>query len=181
MITKIELLDEYRSLKPFTMEPDPGLNLIVGENGSGKSSLMKAVANDIPEIRLERTSDDYMYFDTEKDNPRIKGYTPFNATGEDVAYSLSTRFNSHGEVLFPILNHMRNFKNKILFYDEPESGISIRHQLRLCTIIKETIKNDCQFFIATHSYILIKKFKKVFDLKTCEFVKSVDWLSQFKI
>lgn len=181
MIIRIELLEEYRSMKPFVMEPDPHINLIVGENGSGKSSLMGAMVKDFPEIKVERNSDKYVYFDTEKDNPRIQSYQPFNATGEEVAYSLSVNFNSHGEVMFPILDHMKTFKNRMLFLDEPESGISIRNQIKMCDSIRKAIKNGCQFFIATHSYILIKKFKKVFDLKTYEFMGSEEWLSQFNI
>ncbi len=182
MITKIELLEKYRTLKPFVMEPNLGVNLIVGENGSGKSSLLNIIKENAPEVRLEiEGTINYYHFDTEKDNPRTQGTLPFNAPGDVYAYHLTSHFQSHGEVLFPILNLMRTFENRILFYDEPESGVSINNQLKACTAIRKAVRNGCQLFIATHSYIFIKKFKKVFDLKTYQFVKSEDWLSQFRI
>lgn len=43
MITKIRIRG-YRIYKDFTLEPDPKLNLIVGANQAGKSTLMEAIA-----------------------------------------------------------------------------------------------------------------------------------------
>ena len=105
MITKIELLEEYRNMKPFVMEPDPGLNFIVGENGSGKSSLLDAVMKDIPEIKLDRTGNErYLHFDSEKNNPRVQGTLPFNHTSADILHAFNVRNQSHGEALYPILS-----------------------------------------------------------------------------
>ncbi len=36
-------VDAVRNLQPVDLEPGPGLNLIVGENGAGKSSLLEAI------------------------------------------------------------------------------------------------------------------------------------------
>ena len=35
--------ENIRALQPFTLQPDPGFNLVVGENAAGKTSLLEAI------------------------------------------------------------------------------------------------------------------------------------------
>jgi len=189
MIKKIvihkEFKGEHRGIKkPFVMIPKPGANVIVGENGCGKSSLFWYLQNfmkhtDVMDIEAEK-GDRFSAFDSEKDNPRTKSPNMF--APEHFVAACVSRFTSHGETLFPILKEMTKMENTIIFLDEPENGLSLKNQLKIWRAINKAVRQGCQVFIATHSYVLIKKFKEVFDLeKKFEFVNSEDWLGQYKI
>lgn len=62
---------------------------------------------------------------------------------------------SHGETLLPILNHMTKLENEVLFLDEPESGMSIKSQIKIAKLIEVAVKKNHQVFVCTHSpYIM---------------------------
>lgn len=186
-LEKFELFEEYRKIKPFEIVFKDGLNLIVGENGSGKSTLLNIIynsQNEKSEAKIKLTLSDYTlknsvdtkFFDTEKNNPRI--IKDFNES-KDIGFDISSRFKSHGEVMFPILDYSKKMKNVVLFVDEPESGVSLSNQLKLLKSFNVAVENKCQLLIATHSYILIKNVEEVFDMTKLKWVKSKDYLKKF--
>jgi predicted ATPase len=158
--------------KNFTFECED-VNLIVGNQGCGKSTFLKMMQQNHKDLEL--TLSDFTiqhgvstnYFDSEKDNPRIKDpqlYT--NAAGINVGIgygnALMSRFSSHGEILVKYtVEGLKQAKNCIMILDEPESGLSITNQYRLVDSIKEAVQNNCQLFIATHCYLLIKEFNVI--------------------
>lgn len=186
-IEKYELLENIsnRKIKKFELEFRPGINVIVGENGSGKSTLLKLL-NDAEFVHLHHIKQrihiseytknigvDTMMFDTEKDNPRFK----------DIQYAegciggiLASHFISHGQTLFPILEGIKTFKDKICFIDEPESGISLSNQAKLWKSFEIAAENGCQLIISTHSFIFIKNALMVFDLDSKKWINSYDYL-----
>tara|TARA_Y100000310_G_scaffold130972_1_gene130146 strand:- start:6111 stop:6653 length:543 start_codon:yes stop_codon:yes gene_type:complete len=180
MITRIEIsADNDRGLTSSIIEPKSGVNLFVGENGCGKSSLLKAMTQGSFVNIVTDGASPFGYFDSERDNPRVKTSNPLSS--DSMMVSVKSHFESHGETLLPILEQMSNEENTVLFLDEPENGISMSNQLKLWRKINKAVKNGCQFFIATHSYILIEKFKEVYDLNNYEWVKSKEYLERFKI
>ena len=104
------------------------------------------------------------YFDSEKDNPRIKDpqmFTNPNGSNKGIGYTgaIMSRFQSHGEVLEKYtIEALLQAKDCVILLDEPESGLSITNQFKLIGAIKTAVDNNCQLFIATHCYPLIKAF-----------------------
>jgi predicted ATPase len=115
-------------------------------------------------------------FDTEKQNPRIKS----DLYGSpDPMWELGSRFLSHGETIFPMVDAVKSMKDMVVFIDEPEAGVSLTNQKIISNSLLEAVKNKCQLIVATHSYVLIKNTEEVFDLEAREWVKSTDYLKKF--
>lgn len=149
------------------------INLFVGDQGCGKSTLLNLILKQHKDLEivlnncLKNSNVEIFFFDSEKDNPRTKDPQLFTKpNGEDIGIgygaALGSRFKSHGEILQSfIINPIANANNCIIILDEPESGLSITNQFKLIKAIKKAVKNNCQFFIATHCYPLIKAFNVI--------------------
>lgn len=61
--------------------------------------------------------------------------------------------NSHGETFLKVFQS-RFVPGGLYLLDEPETPLSFRGQLSLLMMLKEMVKKDAQFIIATHSPIL---------------------------
>ena len=115
----------------------------------------------------------YRFLDTERDNPRVKGDTAFS---KNIGFQLHSHFISHGEAMFPLIKACKEFKDIIIFIDEPESGISLKNQKKILNALRYTVRNGCQVIITTHSYVLIKGAKEVFSLDKKEWITSQEYL-----
>lgn len=166
------------------------VNLFVGNQGCGKSTLLELLQKSHKDIEIKLSENvlqngvDSFYFDSEKDNPRVKDPELFTSTqGQNIGIgyggALTSRFQSHGEVLQEfIINPILKAKDCVLLLDEPESGLSITNQFKLIMAIEKAVENNCQFFIATHCYPLIQKFNVISlehkkQMKGEEFIKKV--------
>ena len=61
---------------------------------------------------------------------------------------------SHGESFLTIINEYFN-SNGLFFLDEPEAALSPQRQMTLLLKIAESVKKNSQFFIVTHSPVLL--------------------------
>lgn len=168
------------------------VNLFVGEQGCGKSTILNLIQKNHSDIQV--TISDYtikkgvktFFFDSEKDNPRIKDpqlFTTPTGTNIGIGYvgAILSRFKSHGEILQDfIITPILKAKNCVVILDEPESGLSITNQFKLIKAIKNAVKNGCQFFIATHCYPLIKSFD-VISLEHNKQMKGIDFINKIRI
>ncbi len=146
------------------------VNLFVGDQGCGKSTLLKLLQQNHSDIKIKLSESaikngvSSFYFDSEKDNPRVKNPELFTRPGGEnigIGYggALASLFQSHGEVLEKfIIGPINKAKDCVILLDEPESGLSITNQFKLVNAINNAVKRNCQFFIATHCYLLIEKF-----------------------
>lgn len=151
------------------------LNLIVGENGVGKTSMMNTMMNvdkfDNVDLHFEGHPQ-YHWFDTNKHNPSQQSLE----SGFDAMTTIQSHFQSHGESILPRILMMAKESDRILFVDEPESGISIKNQHKIVEAIKTAITKDNQLFIVTHSYFIIKAFDEVINLDIMKWDTSKNYL-----
>lgn len=149
------------------------VNLFVGNQGCGKSTLLQMLQKNHMNLELKLADHvmdeavDSFYFDSEKDNPRVKDpnlYTDAQGRNIGIGYGggLASRFHSHGEVLEQfIIGPLMKAKNSVILLDEPESALSLTNQFKLINAINTAVENKCQLFIATHCYLLIEKFNVI--------------------
>ncbi|MGH4125073.1 MAG: AAA family ATPase [Clostridium sp.] len=184
----IESFSEYPFCLPVieklsSLEFHPKVTFIVGENGSGKSTILEAIATAYgfnPEggtinfnfSSMDTHSELYKHIKLVKGvkKPRngffLRAESFYNlATNIDVldredpglvsSYGgQSLHEQSHGESFFAVF--MNRFgSNGLYILDEPEAALSPSRQMSMLTRINELIKLGSQFIIATHSPIIM--------------------------
>lgn len=190
-IRKMKFLKEFRCFeKNFMIEFNAGINLLVGEQGTGKSSLFYAVLNWAESgIAMEYDKDKgYLFLDTETMNPRrndsfkvgrtFNTVTDFdNAALEHMKDKFLNEYDykSHGEVMLSVLLSNSDVKNKTIFIDEPEAGLSIRSQHRILEHYKKLAENN-QLIIATHSHVLINNIERVYSMEHRKWMQNTRFL-----
>lgn len=153
------------------------VSLFVGENGTGKSTLLEAIAV-AHGFNPEGGTKNYVFstYDSHSelcDEIRIaKGYRKekwgyflraesfYNVATQEEKYadiahpSMQYHKKSHGESFLDLAQD--NIKsNGLYLLDEPEAALSPQRQLTLLTQIYKCANDGAQFIIATHSPILL--------------------------
>ncbi len=155
------------------------ITFFVGENGSGKSTLLEAMAVAYgfnPEggtvnysfSTYDSHSELYDAITLSKSFMKVHcGYylraeSFYNVATKEEEYTegaedwkkLKLHKQSHGESFLTIVDEY--FKsNGLFFLDEPEAALSPQRQMTLLLKIAESVKNKSQFFIVTHSPVLL--------------------------
>lgn len=192
-IFKLGFQREFRCFKKGELfEFKPGLNLIVGDQGCGKSSLFFSIMNwGESGIAMDYdTESNYSFLDTESMNPRVKDSFDHNKHNSVEQYdkalfdhSINRNFvygeMSHGEVILPLVMSLKE-KGKTIFIDEPEAGLSIKSQHKILDYFQNLAK-DNQLIIATHSLILIESVKEVLSLEHKKWMTSEEFIESQKL
>ncbi len=168
-ISAIRTLNVLAFQKPVT--------LFVGENGSGKSTMLEALAI-ASGFNPEGGTKNYCFstYDSHSELCQAmrltKGYRQakwgyflraesfYNVATKETEYvdalHPSQRFHekSHGESFLLIMQRQLR-PNGLYFLDEPEAALSPQRQLTLLAEIDGCARQGSQFFIATHSPILL--------------------------
>jgi predicted ATPase len=167
------------------------VNLFVGNQGCGKSTMLNLLQENHSDIEIVLSQKAVSigvksyYFDSEKDNPRIRDINSFSnpdgtGRGGGIGFGIASRFKSHGETLEEmVIEPLLKAKNCVVLLDEPESGLSITNQFRLIEAMNTAVSNGCQLFIATHCYPLIECFD-VISLEHRKQMKGVDFINKVK-
>lgn len=168
-IEALREIDEIAFHKPVTF--------FVGENGSGKSTLIEAMAVEYG-FNHEGGTLNYNFSTYEERSELAEAVTLvkgvrrakwgyylraesfFNVATMEEEYAESEwtsdklHYQSHGESFIAIAQ--KHFKgNGLFFLDEPEAALSPQRQLSLLLEIYKCAKNSAQFFVVTHSPILL--------------------------
>lgn len=179
---RVTSFDEYPFSVPAvknlgTLEFHPDVTFFVGENGTGKSTLMEALAL-LERYNPEGGTRNSLFATHEthsvlheylkasksykmpKDGYFLRSETFYNfATYIDevdyaASYGGSLHTQSHGESILSLLTH--KFRgNGLYLLDEPEAALSPSRQLSALAVIHRLVRRDSQFIIATHSPMLM--------------------------
>ena len=182
--------DEWDSGQfPFTLAPvrdieslefDPSVTFFVGENGSGKSTILEALA-----VVLELNPEGGSRHLTFEDRPGLSGLHEhirpvrnprcpkdafflraesfFNVATELEKLGgpamrpyggISPHDQSHGESFLRLVAN-RFGPNGLYLLDEPEAALSPKGQLSFLKRLNDLVEGGAQFIIATHSPILM--------------------------
>jgi len=193
-LLSIKLNEEYRTLKEGLFIELKPITLLVGEQGCGKSSLLKLLQENSDKITVKLTDEviqkgvETFFFDTEKMNPRTAdvetNYTNPNGTSKGIGplNAIMTRFQSHGETLKEFtVNKIGEAKNCVLFLDEPESALSLRNQYKLAIEINNAILKGVQVIASTHCLPLIESVEEVYSLEHSRWMTSEEFIKLNKI
>ena len=154
------------------------ITFFVGENGSGKSTLLEAMAVAYG-FNPEGGTVNYRFstYDSHSElcdavtlaksfkkvqcGYYLRAESFYNVATKEDEYSklpggkpLHLHEISHGESFLTIINKYFQ-SNGLFFLDEPEAALSPQRQMTLLLKIAESAKNYSQFFIVTHSPILL--------------------------
>jgi predicted ATPase len=183
--SKIGFTKDFRVFKEGeTFDLKAGINLLVGDQGCGKSSILWALPNwgesGIGARPLQEFAGEFSYVDTEKMNPRfqeafkhtngkesLKSVNDYEkAEINHAVQRLTNRIDekSHGTVIKSLLTAMDKEEGKLILIDEPESGLSIRSQFSLLEFYRKLAERN-QLLIATHSMIFIKEIGEVLSIE----------------
>lgn len=171
----LKSIEAFRGLERISFHKS--VTFFVGENGSGKSTLLEAMAiadgfnpeggtknysfstydshSELCEaVRLSRIGRaKWGYF--------LRAESFYNVATKEEEYgresmggSLNLHKQSHGESFLTMFQN--NFNGRGLFFlDEPEAALSPQRQLTLLVELDRCRKQGAQFFIVTHSPILL--------------------------
>jgi predicted ATPase len=180
---KIDSFDEYPyslpAIKNFeTLTLHPKVTYFVGENGTGKSTILEAIAvafglNAEGGTANFNFSTHKTHSDLHEKLTLVKGSkrpehsfflraesfynlaTNIDEIGAEQSYGgKSLHEQSHGESFFSVI--MNRFRgNGLYILDEPEAALSPAKQLALLVRMDELIQKNAQFIIATHAPIVM--------------------------
>ena len=177
-INKSSYLRNIEAIKGLdTLEFTQSITIFVGENGSGKSTILEAIAI-ASRYNPEGGTKNYNFstYDSHSELCEamgiVKGYRKakggyflraesfYNVATKEEEYSdelhPSEKFHekSHGESFLAIAQKQLK-PNGLYLLDEPEAALSPQRQLTLLMEIHECAKQNSQFIIVTHSPILL--------------------------
>lgn len=168
----------------------PGVNLIVGEQGTGKSSVLGLIKDLASERESKRTKEliavvtdscRLVSFDFEKDSPRTKSY--FEEGFSQMQFQIVSLTKSHGQTVNELLRQLVGSLSKkrgekvLVLLDEPDMALSPRSAHQLARQLAEIAKQGHQVIAAVHNPIVIAAFEDVFSLEHKKWMKSAAFLA----
>jgi len=200
-IKSITFKEDLRTIKKNTnIIFDNNITVITGDNGSGKSTIIKSIYNKT--IDNSKMNNDIFTVETDISHSDIivdldenfkigntivldscegllKHLSYFNDENMDLQVTCMKSSSGEGLLLqLANLNNIKNLSEKLLILDEPEKGLSIKQQLKTAKYLKFLVDkyNGLQIIVVTHSFGLLSYFNEVYSTNEFKYVKSSYYL-----
>ena len=188
LLAEVRLKKEYRCFaEGQVLGFRPGVNLLVGEQGAGKSSLLSVVRRmgDRLEMTREQARETIAItaqacpmhsFDFEKENTRTQSYF-----GDNIGFQVASMFSSHGETTNAMLAlFCKEFTSEkepsLILLDEPDMALSPRSAHLLAKIFAGIGASGHQVIASVHNPIVIASQEEVLSLEHGKWMSSEAFL-----
>jgi DNA repair exonuclease SbcCD ATPase subunit len=126
----------------------PGLNAVVGPNGSGKTTILRAIAScEVCEKEIDDAGE-FRLFEAVKRDPH-RG-SPDTHTENNTILEIRAMFSSHGQSMKDALSLFQCKPGDCLLLDEPETAQDIESIIQIRDIIDTLCTNGAQVIVASH-------------------------------
>ena len=129
----------------------PGYNALIGRNGSGKSTVLRAIAL-CPMCRISGSRNRIKYVTTETLNPNVGGIF---GNREQMIQGIRAMFRSHGQCVLDSLRNQSHADETVVLIDSPETGQDLENALDIhLGLLKMAEKY--QVIVATNSLVFMR-------------------------
>lgn len=179
-LTELIFKEDHRCFKKGDLIPfRPGVNLLVGDQGTGKSTLIQVVQAS-PTLKEKRpvitgaAASAVMYsFDFERDLTRGKSHFDDR---RPMKFQIQQMFISHGEAILSIVRSLDQMKNCLVLLDEPDIGLSPRSAYTLARLLASAAKRGCQLVASIHNPLVMREIGEVYSMEERRWMGAVEFL-----
>ena len=129
----------------------PGYNVLIGRNGSGKSTVLRATAL-CPMCRVAGDRNGIKYITTETLNPNAGGIF---GTREQMIQGIRAMFRSHGQGVLDSLRNQAHTDETAILIDSPETGQDLENCIDIHRGLLKMAEN-IQVIVATNSLVFMR-------------------------